>query len=53
MCSVSNNNGKSEKLPVAGRLVWSIREGAEGNRTAGIGIEFWDGDDTIPARIEN
>ena len=29
-----------EKLPVAGRVVWITPEGAQGNRQAGIGIEF-------------
>ena len=42
-----------EKLPVAGRVVWITPEGAQGNRQAGIGIEFSDEDATITARIEN
>ena len=42
-----------EKLPVAGRVVWITPEGAQGNRQAGIGIEFSDEDATIPAIIEN
>jgi type IV pilus assembly protein PilZ len=42
-----------EKLPVAGRVVWITPEGAQGNRQAGIGIEFSDEDVTINARIEN
>ena len=42
-----------EKLPVAGRVVWITPEGAQGNRQAGIGIEFSDDDATITAKIEN
>lgn len=42
-----------EKLPVAGRVVWITPEGAQGNRQAGIGIEFSDEDATITTKIEN
>ena len=42
-----------EKLPVAGRVVWITPEGAQGNRRAGIGIEFSDEDANITAKIEN
>jgi type IV pilus assembly protein PilZ len=42
-----------EKLPVAGRVVWITPEGAQGNRQAGIGIEFSDEDAIITAKIEN
>ena len=42
-----------EKLPVAGRVVWITPEGAQGNRQAGIGIEFSDEDVAITAKIEN
>ena len=42
-----------EKLPVAGRVVWITPEGAQGNRQAGIGIEFSDEDASITAKIEN
>ena len=42
-----------EKLPVAGRVVWITPEGAQGNRQAGIGIEFSHEDATITAKIEN
>lgn len=30
----------SERLPVAGRVVWVTPPGAQGNRTAGIGVQF-------------
>jgi type IV pilus assembly protein PilZ len=33
--------------------VWITPEGAQGNRQAGIGIEFSDEDATITAKIEN
>ena len=42
-----------EKLPVAGRVVWITPAGAQGNRQAGIGIEFSDEDVNITAKIEN
>ena len=29
-----------EKLPVAGRVIWITPKGAQGNRTAGIGVQF-------------
>ena len=41
------------KLPVAGRVVWITPEGAQGNRQAGIGIEFSDEDVANTANIEN
>jgi type IV pilus assembly protein PilZ len=30
----------SERLPVAGKVVWVTPPGAQGNRTAGIGVQF-------------
>ena len=42
-----------EKLPVAGRVVWITREGADGNRQAGIGIELVEEVVTFTAKIEN
>ena len=32
----------SERLPVAGKVVWVTPPGAQGNRTAGIGVQFTD-----------
>ena len=29
-----------ERLPVAGRVIWITPAGAQGNRTAGIGVQF-------------
>ena len=42
-----------KKLPVAGRVVWVTPQGAQGNRPAGIGIEFSKEDATLNATIEN
>jgi len=33
-----------ERLPVAGKIVWITPLGAEGNRAAGIGVQFSDQD---------
>jgi len=35
---------ESERLPVAGKIVWITPIGAEGNRHAGIGVQFSDQD---------
>ena len=32
--------GESERIVVAGRVIWITPEGAQGKRTAGIGIQF-------------
>jgi len=34
-----------EKIPVAGKIVWITPVGAQGNRAAGIGVQFSDQDD--------
>lgn len=34
-----------EKIPVAGKIVWITPPGAQGNRAAGIGVQFSDQDD--------
>ena len=31
---------ETEKLPVAGKIVWITPKGAQGNRTSGIGVQF-------------
>jgi len=31
-----------ERLPVAGKVCWMTPQGAQGNRTAGIGVQFND-----------
>jgi len=35
---------ESERLPVAGKIIWITPIGAEGNRAAGIGVQFSDQD---------
>ena len=41
-----------EKIPVAGKVVWVTPRGAQGNRAAGIGVQFSDQDNTASAKIE-
>jgi type IV pilus assembly protein PilZ len=43
---------EAEKIPVAGKVVWITPQGAQGNRTAGIGVEFSEHDDTATRKIE-
>lgn len=31
---------EKERLPVAGKVIWITPTGAQGNRTAGIGVQF-------------
>lgn len=33
-----------EKIPVVGKVIWITPRGAQGNRTAGIGLQFTDKD---------
>ena len=44
----------SERLPVAGKVVWATPTGAQGNRTAGVGVQFADTPEgeTVRGRIE-
>ncbi len=41
-----------EKLPVAGKVVWMTPKGAQGNKAAGIGVQFNDPDNTVQRKIE-
>lgn len=41
-----------EKIPVAGKVVWVTPKGAQGNRAAGIGVQFSDQDNTAVSKIE-
>ncbi len=41
-----------EKIPVAGKVVWVTPKGAQGNRAAGVGVQFNDQDDTAAKKIE-
>lgn len=38
---------EKEKLPVAGKIIWVTPKGAQGNRAAGIGVQFSDQDDGL------
>lgn len=42
-----------EKIPVAGKVVWITPSRAQGNRAAGIGVQFSDQDDTAASKIES
>ena len=45
---------ENEKMPIAGRIVWITPKGAQGNRTAGIGVQFSDIDQgKTRSKIEN
>ena len=49
-----NLMGEDEKLPVAGRVIWMTPKGAQGKRTAGIGVQFSDQDrGKTQKKIEN
>ncbi|ABC29224.1 MULTISPECIES: PilZ domain-containing protein [Hahella] len=41
-----------EKIPVAGKVVWVTPKGAQGNRAAGIGVQFNSDDETAKNKIE-
>jgi type IV pilus assembly protein PilZ len=44
---------ESERIPVAGKVVWITPLGAEGNRAAGIGVQFSDQEGGVArAKIE-
>ena len=40
----------SEKLPVPAKVIWLTPTGAQGNRTAGIGVQFTEGGDAEAVR---
>lgn len=44
---------EAEKLPIAEKVVWLTPPGAQGNRQAGIGVEFSEQDAAVGAKIEN
>jgi type IV pilus assembly protein PilZ len=49
-----NLMGEDEKIPVAGQVIWLTPKGAQGKRTAGIGVQFSDQDGgTTQKKIEN
>lgn len=41
---------ETEKIPVAGRVVWITPKGAQGNRIAGIGVQFGNDQESDTAR---
>ena len=41
-----------EKIPVAGKVVWITPKGAQGNRAAGIGVQFNADSETASKKIE-
>ena len=41
-----------EKIPVAGKVIWITPRGAQGNRAAGIGVQFNGEDETARTKIE-
>jgi type IV pilus assembly protein PilZ len=43
---------ESEKIPVAGKVVWVTPKRAQGNRASGIGVQFNGQDDTASRKIE-
>jgi len=43
---------ESEKVPVAGKVVWVTPKGSQGNRAAGVGIQFNGDDETARTKIE-
>ena len=49
-----NLMGEEEKIPVAGTVIWMTPKGAQGKRTAGIGVQFSDQDQgNTQKKIEN
>ena len=44
---------EADKLPCAGHVAWITPQGAQGNRTAGIGVQFNGQDASIRSKIEN
>jgi type IV pilus assembly protein PilZ len=42
-----------EKIPIAGKVIWVTPKGAQGNRTAGIGVQFSEEDAIANSKIEN
>ncbi len=41
-----------DRIPVAGKVVWVTPAGAQGNRAAGIGVQFSEGPDGETARTK-
>ena len=43
---------EKDRLPVAGKVIWITPPGAQGNRTAGIGVQFSESSDGDAARTK-
>ncbi|AKH69817.1 Tfp pilus assembly protein PilZ [Spongiibacter sp. IMCC21906] len=43
---------ETEKLPIAGRVIWITPRGAQSNRAAGIGVQFIGEDNSAHKKIE-
>ena len=41
---------ETEKIPIAGKVIWLTPKGAQGGRVAGIGIQFGDDESAKTAR---
>ena len=41
-----------EKIPINGKVVWVTPKGAQGNRQAGIGVQFSEADFAAATKIE-
>jgi len=45
--------GETERIPVAGKIIWLTPSGAEGSRSTGVGVQFNDQDGgSARAKIE-
>lgn len=44
---------ETEKIPVAGKVVWVTPRGAQSNRAAGIGVQFIGEDNSANKKIES
>tara|TARA_E500000178_G_C16394751_1_gene475983 strand:- start:143 stop:487 length:345 start_codon:yes stop_codon:yes gene_type:complete len=44
--------GEAEKIPITGQVVWITPKGAQGNRQAGIGVQFSEQDFAAATKIE-
>ena len=42
-----------EKIPINGKVVWITPKGAQGNRQAGIGVQFSEADFAAATKIED
>ena len=43
---------EAEKIPVAGKVIWITPRGAQGNRAAGVGVQFTDQNNLAVTKIE-